>query len=60
VEHKSAWLDRFLLQSTFLSEEKIISTKILPKLTLDHKPILLLIEEEEKLGPIPFQFSPLW
>jgi hypothetical protein len=53
-------LDRFLLQSTFLSVKKIISTKILPKLTSDHKPILLLFEEEEKLGPIPFRFSPLW
>eukprot|EP00253_Pinus_taeda_P020085 PITA_20085 len=60
AKHISACLDRFLLQSTFLSENKIISTKIMPKLTSDHKPILLLFEEEEKLGPIPFQFSPLW
>lgn len=38
----------------------IISTKILPKWNSDHKPILLLMEEEENLGPIPFWFNPLW
>jgi hypothetical protein len=41
-------------------ERKLISTTILHKLTLDHKPILLSLEEEEKLGPIPFRFNPLW
>lgn len=60
AEHISTCLGRFLIQSSFLSKKKIISTKILPKLTFDHKPILLLFEEEEKLGPIPFQFNPLW
>lgn len=60
AEHISARLDRFLLQISFLFEKKIISTKILPKLTLDHKLILPLFEEEEKLGPIAFWFSPLW
>jgi len=49
-----------LVQRTLLMERKLISTAILPKLTSDHKPILLLLEEEEKLGPIPFRFSPLW
>eukprot|EP00253_Pinus_taeda_P028366 PITA_28366 len=38
----------------------IISTKSLPKWNSDHKPILLLLEEEENLGLIPFWFSPLW
>lgn len=60
MDHILARLDRFLLRSTLLSEKKIISTKILPKLTSDHKPILLLLEEEENLGPIPFRFIPLW
>ena len=53
-------LDRFLLHNTFLSEKKIVSIEILPKWNSYHKPILLLLEEEENLGPIPFRFSPLW
>jgi len=59
-EHISAKLDRFLLLSSFLSKKMIISTKILPKWNSDYKPILLLMEEEENLGPIPFWFSTLW
>jgi exonuclease III len=59
-DHISARLDRFLVQSAILLNNKIITTKILPKLTSDHKPIQLLLEEEEDLGPIPFRFSPLW
>ena len=59
-EHISARLDRFLVQSTMLMERRLISSKIIPKLTSDHKPILLSLEEEENLGPIPFIFSPLW
>jgi len=41
-------------------EKNIITTKVLPKLTSDHKPIQLLLEDEEDLGPIPFCFTPLW
>eukprot|EP00253_Pinus_taeda_P036276 PITA_36276 len=59
-EHNSACLDKFLLQSTFLLEKKIITTRIPPKMTSDHKPILLQFEEEERLGTIPFWFIPLW
>jgi len=44
----------------FLQERRIISSKILPKLTSDHIPILLNLEEEENMGPIPFRFIPLW
>eukprot|EP00253_Pinus_taeda_P024857 PITA_24857 len=40
--------------------KKIIITKILPKLTSDHKPVQFILEDEEDLGPIPFRFSPLW
>ena len=29
-------------------------------MTSNHKPILLQLEEEGNLGPIPFQFSSLW
>jgi exonuclease III len=45
VDHISARLDRFLIQSRFLQERRIISSKILPKLTSEHKPVLLILEE---------------
>eukprot|EP00253_Pinus_taeda_P035614 PITA_35614 len=59
-EQISAQLDRFMIQIGLLLNKNIASTKILPKLTSDHKPIQLLLEDEEDLGPIPFRFSPLW
>jgi len=40
--------------------KRIIKTKIFPKLSSDHKPIQLLLEDEENLGPLPFRFNPLW
>eukprot|EP00253_Pinus_taeda_P027436 PITA_27436 len=58
-EHISACLDKFLVQSSLMMNNKIINTKILPKLTSDHKPIQLLLEDEEDLGPLPFRFSSL-
>ena len=48
-----------LVQSSLL-EKRVITSKNLPKLTSDHKPISLNLEYEENLGPIPFRFSPLW
>lgn len=36
------------------------TSKILPNLTSDHKPILLNLSRDGNLGPIPFHFSPLW
>ena len=60
VSHISAHLDRFLVQSSFLLDKKLVSSKILPKLTSNHKPILLQLDEEENLGPVPFCFSPQW
>eukprot|EP00253_Pinus_taeda_P016670 PITA_16670 len=60
TEHISARLDRFLVQTSLLMNKKIITTKILPKLSSDHKPIQLCLEDEEDLGPIPFRFSPQW
>ena len=56
----AATMDQFLIQNSVLLENKIISIGILPKLTSDHKPILLQLEDEEDLSPIPFRFSPLW
>lgn len=60
TEHISARLDRFMVQSSIMMNKKIIIAKILPKLASDHKPIQLLLEDEEDLEPIPFRFSPLW
>ena len=58
-DHIVARLDRFLVQSTLL-DQKVISSKNLLKLTSDHNPILLQLEEEENMGPIPFRYNPLW
>jgi len=55
-----ARLDRFLVQSSLLDGNQIISSKILPKLSSDHHPIALVFEKEDQLGPIPFCFCPLW
>ena len=41
-------------------EKKIISSSILPKLSSNHKPIMLQLDDEDHLGPIPFRFSPRW
>eukprot|EP00253_Pinus_taeda_P022753 PITA_22753 len=60
VAHILARLDRFLVQSTLLMDKRIVSLRILPKLTSDYKPILLQLDEEENLGPILFHFNPLW
>eukprot|EP00253_Pinus_taeda_P027195 PITA_27195 len=58
-DHISARLDRFLVQSPLMNK-KIITTRILPKLSSDHKPIQLCLEDEEDSGPILFRFSPQW
>eukprot|EP00253_Pinus_taeda_P016135 PITA_16135 len=60
LDHIAAHLDRFLVQSSIMLNKKIIKTKILPKLTSDHKPIQLLLDDEENLGPLPFHFNHLW
>eukprot|EP00253_Pinus_taeda_P024028 PITA_24028 len=57
IDHISARLDRFLVQDSLMMDKKII---ILPQLTSDHKPIQLLLEDEEDIGPLPFRFIPLW
>ena len=49
-----------MVQSSLLLDKKIISSSIFPKINSDHKPIMLYIEDEEDLSPIPFWFSPLW
>ena len=59
VSNISARLEIFLVHST-LMDGKIISSKILPKLTSYHHPTSLLFEFEVNLGPIPFKFIPTW
>ena len=44
--HISSCLDKFLGQGTFLLEKKLVSSKILPKLTSYHKPIFFQLGEE--------------
>ena len=58
--HISARLEKFLTSSSIMMDKRISFTKILPKITSDHKPILFFLKEEEDLGPLPFRFSPLW
>ena len=55
----SARLDQFLVQISLLLDKKIISSCIFPKITSDHKLIMLQIKDEEDLGLIPFRFNPL-
>jgi hypothetical protein len=58
--HIAAHLDRFLVQTSFLTLGLLATSKILPHYTSDHKPILLTLDPGENLGPIPFHFIPLW
>ena len=58
--HIAAQLDRFLVQSSFLTFGLMASYKSLPNYTSDHKPILLDFSFEKNLGPIPFRFSSIW
>eukprot|EP00253_Pinus_taeda_P011603 PITA_11603 len=58
--HIAAHLDRFLVQSSFLSCCLMATSKILSYYTSDHKPILLELSLDGNLGPIPFRFNSLW
>eukprot|EP00253_Pinus_taeda_P010538 PITA_10538 len=59
-QHISPRLDRFLASSAIMMDNRMVLSMILPKLTSNHKPIILHIKEEEDLGPLSFRFSPLW
>ena len=50
----AAWLDIFLVNSSLMDRNFVISSEILPKLTFDHHPISMAIDREDDLGPIPF------
>ena len=58
--HIAARLDRFLVQTSFLTSGLMASSKILPNCIFDHKPISLELSMDGFLDPIPFRFSPLW
>jgi len=55
-----AYLDRFLLSSSFLDEAFLPSPSILPWTSSDHRPITLNLSPPDNLSPIPFIFNPLW
>lgn len=58
--HISARLARVFIHSSIFLDRSIVFSKILLKLTSDHRPILLALKKEEDLGPLPFRFSLLW
>jgi ribonuclease HI/exonuclease III len=58
--HIAARLDRFLVQSSFLTLGLSTSSGILPNSTSDHKPIMLEIKKDLNQGPIPFRFNSSW
>jgi exonuclease III len=58
--HIAARLDRFLVQSSFLSLGLTATSEILPHSTSDHKPISLELRKDQGQGPIPFIFNPSW
>eukprot|EP00253_Pinus_taeda_P004771 PITA_04771 len=47
--HIAARLDKFLVQSSFLTCGLMASSKILPNLASDHKPIILELSQDEKI-----------
>jgi hypothetical protein len=58
--HIAARLDRFLVQSSFLTLGLIASSEILPHSISDHKPVRLEFKTDQGQGPIPFRFNPSW
>jgi len=58
--HIAARLDRFLIHSSFLTLGLSATSKILPHVTSDHKPISLSLSVGINLGPTPLRFSSIW
>lgn len=58
--HIATHLDRFIVQSSFLTCGLMATSKILPNYTSEHKPILVELSLDGNLGPIPFRFNSLW
>jgi hypothetical protein len=53
-------MDHFLVHSNILSQDFLISSKIIPFVNFYHKPIFLFLEDSPDYGPLPFIFKPLW
>jgi len=60
LAHIAARLDHFLALDSLLILNLYLKLFILSLCGLDHCPISVLISSSLNLGPIPFQFSPLW
>jgi len=60
IGNKTAMLERFLVQSTFLESDFVSYYRIIPWVVLDHKTVTLLLKEVPDYGPIPFLFNPIW
>ena len=58
--HIATRLDQFLVSTTFLQKDLLLSSHIISSATSDHKPILLSFSLPTNLGPIPFRFNHLW
>jgi exonuclease III len=58
--HIATCLDRFLVQSSYLSLGLTSTSEILPHSTSDHKPINLELRKDQGQVPIPFRFNPSW
>jgi len=56
----AARLDRFLVQQSLHIQGFDLSSSILPFNASDHKPIALVFNKDQNLGPIPFRFNPAW
>ena len=58
--HITARLDRFLVQSSYLTLGFNAVAEILPHSASDNKLIWLEFKSEQGKGPIPFRFNPSW
>lgn len=53
-------LDRILVQEKAAANFQRIHSSIIQGYTSDHKPVVLRLEKEEDLGPLPFKYNKAW
>eukprot|EP00253_Pinus_taeda_P022073 PITA_22073 len=53
-------LDRILVNISLLSTFADAHSKVLSSSVSDHFPVMLTLESNAHLGPIPFRYNPLW
>jgi len=53
-------LDRILIQENIVAAFPTIKSRIVHASTFDHKPVVLILDRLENLGPIPFKYKKLW